>query len=140
MKFPMRISPGLRQLIRYGVVGLLNNMLGYLVYLGLTWTGLDPKIVISILYPIGIAVGYFSHLRYSFSYGDRGLNVLLRYLIAYLFGYIVNFAMLYLLSEKLKFPHQAVQALAIFVVAGILFLLLKFFVFPVPHNNKAANS
>jgi hypothetical protein len=38
--------------------------------------------------------------------------------------------MLFILSDKWGFPHQAVQASAIFVVALILFLMFKYFVFP----------
>jgi len=55
-----------------------------------------------------------------------------------------TYLMLYVLWEKFGFPHQAVQAAAIFVCAGILFVLMKYFVFYNPacgdmpgtnHNN-----
>lgn len=138
MKSWLLTTAGWRQLIRYAVIGLLNNILGYLVYLLITWTGVDPKITISILYPIGIAIGFWGHSKYSFSYDGSGKSSLLRYLLVYVFGYLVNFMMLFILSDKLGFPHQAVQALAIFVVAAILFVLLKFFVFPPTKSNKAS--
>lgn len=124
------IFPALRQVIRYGVVGVLNNLLGYLIYLLITLFGVDPKIVVTILYPVGAVTAYFGHSKYSFTYQGKNTHALLRYCIAHLVGYGVNLLMLFILSDKLKFPHQAVQALAIFVVAGILFLMFKYFVFP----------
>jgi len=120
----------LRQAIRYGFVGVLSNLLGYLVYLLITFLGIDPKIAISILYPVGATAAYFGHSKYAFSYRGRHGATLLRYAAAHFVGYGVNFAMLYILTDMLKLPHQAVQALAIFVVAGVLFLMFKYFVFP----------
>lgn len=120
----------LRQVIRYGVVGVLNNLLGYFIYLLITFFWLEPKFAITLLYPVGVITAYFGHSKYSFSYRGRDTHALLRYVLAHLFGYVANLLILYVLSDKLKFPHQAVQALAIFVVAGILFLMFKFYVFP----------
>jgi len=91
---------------------------------------LDPKVAITILYPVGVAAAYCGHSKYSFSYQGNSNNALLRFSVAHLVGYRVNLLMLFILSDKLKLPHQAVQALAIFVIAGILFLMCKYFVFP----------
>lgn len=120
----------LRQLFRYGVAGLLTNLFGYMVYLLITFLGVDPKIVVSVIYPLSAVTGFFAHFRYSFSYRKGYSGAAIRYSIAHCIGYGVNVAMLYVLSDRLKFPHQAVQAAAIFVVAGILFLIFRYFVFP----------
>ena len=122
--------PALRQVIRYGVVGVLNNLLGYLIYLLVTFFWLEPMVAISLLYPVGAITAYFGHSKYAFTYQGKHTYALLRYIIAHLIGYGVNFLMLYLLWDKLKLPHQAVQAAAIVVVAGVLFLLFRYFVFP----------
>ena len=137
MKTLILTFPALQQLIRYGVVGILNNLLGYVLYLLLTFYGLAPKIAITILYPIGMTITYFSHSTFSFSYQGRKLGSVLRYALTYFIAYGMNFMMLLILSDKLMFPHQAVQASAIFVVSGIVFLMLKYFVFlpsPEVHN------
>ena len=130
MKTSMSKFPALRQVIRYGLVGLLNNLLGYLIYLLLTFYWLDPMVAITLLYPVGVVTAYFGHSKYSFAYQGKNTHALVRYLIAHVIGYGVNLLMLYILWEKLKLPHQMVQATAIFVVAGILFLLNRYFVFP----------
>lgn len=122
--------PLLRQAIRYGFVGVLHNLLGYLLYLLVTFLGADPKLAITVLYPVGATAAYFGHLKYSFTYRGRYANALPRYALAHLVGYGVNFTMLFIFSDKLKLPHQAVQASAVLVVAGVLFLMFKYFVFP----------
>jgi putative flippase GtrA len=131
---------GFRQVIRYGAVGVLNNLLGYLIYLLMTYFWLDPKVAISILYPVAVTTAYFGHAKYSFSSQARNINTVLRYVLAHFVGYGVNFLMLLILSDKLKLPHQAVQASSIFVVAGFLFLLFKYFVFPNSEFDKVLNS
>jgi putative flippase GtrA len=125
--------PVLSQLMRYGIVGLLTNLAGYLVYLLLTlWV--DPKLAVTMLYPVGVISGYFGHARYSFAYEGGTTSGLTRYLIAHAIGYAANMSLLYVFTDVLHYPHQAVQAAAIFIVAGLLFVLFRFFVFP----NKAS--
>lgn len=121
--------PALFQLFRYGVVGLATNFVGYLVYLLVTlWV--EPKLAVTALYPVGVLVAYFAHARYSFSYRHGKRAALARYLVAQAIGYGVNVLLLYVFSDRLRYPHQAVQAVAIFAVAGVLFLLMRYFVFP----------
>ncbi|MBM3273358.1 GtrA family protein [Candidatus Kaiserbacteria bacterium] len=117
------------QVFRYGVVGVLNNLLGYLIYLVVTWLWLDPKMAVTLMYPIGAATAYFGHARYSFAYSGRTSHGIARYTIAHLIGFGANISMLYLFSDQLGYPHQLVQAVAIVAVAGILYLLFRYFVF-----------
>lgn len=115
---------------KYGLVGFLNNLLGYLIYILVTWFWLDPKIAVTLMYPIGAVTAYFGHARYSFSYKGSHLHSIVRYIIAHLIGYATNIGMLYLFWSRLGYPHQLVQAVAIMFVAVILFLLFHYFVFP----------
>jgi putative flippase GtrA len=122
--------PALGQIIRYGIVGVLNNLLGYFIYLLVTYFWLDPKVAITLLYPVGATTAYFGHSKYSFSRQGTKKHAPWRYIVAHLISYGVNYLMLYILWERFNFPHQAVQAGAIFVCAGVLFILFKYFVFP----------
>lgn len=124
------LTATLWQLFRFGVVGVLNNLLGYLIYLLVTWLWLEPKVAVTLMYPIGVAMSYFGHARYSFGYQGRTSQALLRFVLAHLAGYGANMAMLYVFSDQLGYPHQVVQAVAIFAVAAILFVLFRVFVFP----------
>jgi putative flippase GtrA len=120
----------LRRVLRYGIVGVLNNLLGYLIYLLITWLWFDPKIAVTLMYPIGALTSYFGHSRYSFSYKGRTLPGIFRYTTAHIAGYGLNIGMLYIFSDLLRYPHQLVQAVAIVVVACVLYLLFNYFVFP----------
>ena len=76
--------PALRQVIRYGVVGVLNNLLGYLIYLLITFYWLDPMVAVSLLYPVGATTAYFGHSKYAFTYQGKNTHALARYIIAHL--------------------------------------------------------
>lgn len=134
MKLFLLNYPLLHKIIRYSIVGVLSNLLGYLVYLLITFFWLEPKVAISFFYPIGATIAYFNHSKYSFSYRGKHSISILKYALVYFMGYVVNFMMLYFFSDYLKFPHQAVQMLAIFVVGGLLFVVLNYAVFPSSTN------
>jgi putative flippase GtrA len=116
------------ELVRFGIVGISSNLAGYFLYLLLTLV-LDPKLAISLLYPAGALLGYLGHSGYSFSGGRRGRGVVARYAVAHGCGYALNLLLLFLLVERLSWPHQLVQAIAIVIVAGLLFAMFKFYVF-----------
>lgn len=117
------------QLARFGVVGLASNSFGYLVYLLITHWGIEPKRTMTLLYTIGASIGYFGNRRWTFAH--KGLyGAGRRYVVAYLLGYLTNLLLLFTLVDRLGYSHQWVQAVAIFVVAGLLFLAMKYFVFP----------
>jgi putative flippase GtrA len=126
-------EPGARsviaQMVRYGIVGVLTNLAGYLLYLAVTWLWLEPKLAVTVLYPVGVAAAYFGHARYAFTYRGGARRGWLRYLIAHALGYGANVLTLCVFADAIGFPHQAVQAAAIPLVAGVLFLLFKYFVF-----------
>jgi len=122
------------QLFRYAIVGTLNALCGYLIYLLITWLWLDPKVAVSLMYPLGAALGFRSHAKYSFGHLDRNLASIARYLVAHLIGYAINVGLLYILVDLLGYPHQLVQLIAIVTVAGVLFILFRYFVFPQTHR------
>jgi putative flippase GtrA len=53
-----------------------------------------------------------------------------RYVTAYALGYLLNLAALFVLVDRLNFPHQIVQGVMILVVACFLFVLQRQWVFP----------
>jgi hypothetical protein len=59
-----------------------------------------------------------------------------RYFTAHFFGYFINLTILFIFVDQLGYGHQWVQAFAVFVVAGMLFIVFKFFVFT---NMSASN-
>lgn len=117
------------QLLRYALVGLLSNVSGYLVYLLVTYLGTPPKIAMTLLYAVGALLGFLGNRSVTFRHDGNAWSAGARYLVAHLLGYLANLAMLIVFVDRLGYPHQVVQAAAVFVVAGMLFLMFKYFVF-----------
>jgi len=117
------------QLVRYGIVGLATNAVGYLVYLMLTFSGLTPKLTMTTLYCLGATLGFFGNRRFTFR--DRGNLTATgkRYLVAHVSGYFLNLILLMLFVDWLGLNHKVVQGAAILVVALFLFVVFKYFVF-----------
>lgn len=125
-----------KQVFRYGLVGLVSNLTGYLVFLLITYWGVEPKAAISLLYVVGATIGFIGNRQWAFAYQGALLGAGARYFVAHLFGYLINFLILLILVDRLGYSHQWVQAGAIFVVAGFLFIVFKYFVFPKVDDRK----
>lgn len=118
-----------RQVMRYAVVGIVNNSAGYLIYLLLTYWGTAPKLTMTLLYAAGATLGYAGNRLFTFAHRGNIMTSGKRYLVAHFLGYLMNLTILIVFVDQLGYAHQWVQAAAIFIVAGFLFLAFKFFVF-----------
>ena len=122
----------LRQFLRFAVVGLASNALGFCWYLLLTWLGVGPKTAMSLLFLIGTLQTFVFNKRWSFQFDGPNRHVFLRYLSVYGLGYLVNLAMLMWLVDYAGYPHVLIQAVMIVVVAILMFILQKYWVFAKP--------
>lgn len=119
----------MQQLIRYGLVGLASNAAIYFIYLLLTYLGMEAKSAMTLVYLIGASIGFVGNRNWTFAHRGGPSSAVLRYVLAHVFGYIVNFMILFIFVDRFGYAHQWVQAAAIIIVAGILFVIFKFFVF-----------
>lgn len=126
----------LSQLIRYGIVGISQNAIGYSIYLFFTWLGVDPKIVVAISYPIAMLISFFGNKKYTFCHNGNTFHAGWRFITSHAVSYAINLAMLWICVDILGYPHQLVQLAAIFVCAAFLFIALKLFVFP-PQSSQS---
>lgn len=119
----------LGELVRFGIVGVAHNLLGYLVYLLVTWLGTEPKLAVALLYPIGTAISFFANRQWTF--GDKGRvgSSMPRYLAMHAFGYVLNIFIIFLGVDMLAFPHQLVQLFAMGFLAILFFMMSKFLIF-----------
>jgi putative flippase GtrA len=127
------------QLFRYGLVGVVTNLALYFFYLFITYLGIEPKTAMTISYVVGALLGFIGHRKWTFMHNGALLGSGARYIIAHLFGYLINFLILLTFVDKLGYPHQWVQAAAIIVVAGFLFVTFRYFVFPKNGRNCGVN-
>jgi putative flippase GtrA len=128
-----------RQLLRYGLVGIMTNFSIYCVYLLITYLGFAPKKTMTVLYIAGALIGFIGHRRWTFMHKGALLGSSARYFIAHLCGYLINFLILLTFVDKLGYPHQWVQAAAIIVVACFLFVAFRYFVFPKNESSSGIN-
>ena len=118
-----------RQLIRYGLVGVASNLTMYFCYLLITNLGVEPKRTMTLVYVFGVFIGFVGNRKWTFAHSGNSIRVALQYIMAHLVGYLINFLILFCFVDRLGYPHQWVQAVAIIVIAGLLFAVLKYFVF-----------
>lgn len=83
----------------------------------------------TIAYAAGLTITYLVNRSWTFEYSGSGRAALLRYVLVYGLGYVVNFALLSVMVDRLGYPHQVVQAFLILLLAISLFLVQKFWVF-----------
>ena len=117
------------QLIRYGLVGVVSNTAIYVVYLLITYLGVEPKTSMTLVYVIGASIGFIGNRKWAFAHRGDSTRAALRYVLTHLFGYLLNFLILFTFVDRLGYAHQWVQAVAIIIVAGFLFIEFKYFVF-----------
>ena len=107
----------LKQLVRYGIVGLASNAFGYFLYLGLTYLGLGPKLAMSLLYGVGVLQTFVFNRKWSFRFSGAATPALLRYATVYAAGYGINFLALMLLVDQMGLPHQWVMGVLVLFMA-----------------------
>lgn len=117
------------QLIRYGLIGAASNAAIYFIYLLITYLGMEAKQAMTLVYIVGAFIGFVGNRKWTFAHRGDTSSAALRYVLAHLGGYLVNLLILYTFVDRLGYAHQWVQAAAIIVVAGFLFVIFKYFVF-----------
>lgn len=117
------------QSLRFIIVGVASNLILYLLYLILTSVGLGHKIAMTVLYLIGTLQTYWFNRRWTFEDRSGFKRTFLRYITAYALAYGFNLLVLVLLVDRLGLAHEFVQGVMIPLVAVLLFLLQKSWVF-----------
>ena len=74
---------------------------------------------------------FIANRKWTFAHSGDPFSSALRYVVAHLLGYMLNFFILYTFVDNLGYAHQWVQAIGIITVAGFLFVVFKYFVFRV---------
>lgn len=121
-----------RKFVRYGVVGGVINLGGYLLFLLLTRAGLDSKVSMTLVYAAGAIGGFWGNRNWTFGHRGGIARPAIKYFGVHALGYLLDYAMLAIFVDRIKYPYWLVQAVAMVVVAGMLFVLFNFLVFPRP--------
>lgn len=120
------------QIIRFACTGILLNILWYLVYLGLSrQLALPPMIAITVCYPFALAIGYWSHFRFTFRKQRTSFRISspIRYVESTAILFCLNLGILHIFHDRLSYRHEYVQASAVVACAGLSFIILKRYVY-----------
>lgn len=117
------------QFLRYALVGIASNAIGYSFYLIFTSIGVGSVKGMTIVYVCACLASFAGNKQWTFGDATRTSKLFPRYVAIQFIGYATNLFLLLLLHKRLGFPHQWVQLLAMAVVATELFLLSKYYVF-----------
>jgi putative flippase GtrA len=118
--------------LRFMVVGLGSNVVLYLLYLFLTTAGLGHKTAMTLLFVVGTLQTFLFNKRWTFAHQGFLQASFVKYVGAYSAAYLWNLAALFVLVDRLGLPHQFVQGAMILVVALVLFLAQRYWVFRTP--------
>jgi len=120
----------LKKIFIFGLVGIFNNVLGYILYLFMTYIGVFPKIAATLIYVIGAFLSFLGNGRYVFNkIKKEKFKKITRYIFIYFLGYFINIGIHFLLVNILEYPHEVAQIGAIFIVAIYMFIGLSKYVF-----------
>lgn len=118
-----------KQIVRFGVVGVVSNLVLYLLYLALTEIGVGHKAAMTALYIVGVTQTFLVNRAWTFGHQGSAGPAMARYVAVYVGGYAFQWLTLYALVDVAGLPHRLVMAGLIVVMAGLLFLAQKFWVF-----------
>tara|TARA_Y100000768_G_scaffold385611_1_gene372082 strand:+ start:8315 stop:8701 length:387 start_codon:yes stop_codon:yes gene_type:complete len=117
------------QALRYSSIGLFHNLLGYFLYILITYLGLKPEYAVTILYPLGATINYYGNAKFTFKYFGDPLLAKIRFILAHFSGYLINLFILYIFVRQFLFPHELIQFISTGIIAIYLFFASKFFIF-----------
>lgn len=117
------------QIARYGIAGLLVNLALYGFYLLVVAFGLTPIVASTLAFALGIPISLTTHRRFTFRANAVSTGRKALFVLSYVLGYIVKIVTLLALYHGLGLPHQLAQAVAICVVAAVLFVSHRRIVF-----------
>lgn len=116
------------KIIRFILAGLLNTFVGYLLYAFLVFNDLHIFFALSISTAIGILFNYFSFGHFVFG-SNKNSRVFVRFIISYIFIYVVNTVSLDVLVNHLHLNPYVGQLLYLPFGVVLSWTLMNYWVY-----------
>ena len=117
------------QFSRYGLLGVLSNVLAYISFVVLTHYGMEPKLTMSMLYVIVFMISFLGNKHWTFSHTGAMSPAMFRFVITHAIGYAFNLLMLSVFVDRLDYDHRLVQLAVMGILVFYFFFALRLFVF-----------
>ena len=124
----VQAKKNLRQFSKFAIVGVINNLFGYLLFLILLSTDISYKLALTITYLFTLTLSYFLQSMYTFNSGKNKIQII-KFYGSYLLIYFLNLLYLSFFKEFLNINAGVSQIIIIPQIAILNFFILKFFVF-----------
>lgn len=122
------------ELLRYLVAGVLNTLVGYLVFLGaLHLLGLSVPVSNLISYAIGLMVAYALNNAFVFKGSAHSLAAVSKFLAGFAVAFGVNSAVLHVAHAQLGIRPEIAQLFAMVAYTVTFYLVNKYVVFAGRH-------
>lgn len=127
-------------LVRFGLVGLVNNAALLGVYAAAAALGTPRPLAVSLVFLVGMAQGFLLNKSFAFRFKGGGGRELARYLLVYGLALLADVVLLEVLVVFAGVPHILAQALLIVVIALALYVAMDRFVFPTSGRTSSARA
>lgn len=118
------------QIIRYSYVGIIVNILCYLIYLALSnLLNIFPPLSAVLSGFVGIILSYNLHRKFSFRSSSRGLKTFFDFSASYSLAIIANATIILIFSSVLEFRHEYVALMSLLITSLTLFLVQRIIIF-----------
>jgi Predicted membrane protein len=120
---------GIRVLLKYLLVGIINTIVGYGIIFFLMFVGVSPEISNIVGYAVGISVSYVLNKIYTFQSKAHPKKEFPKFVLSLLASYTLNFLTLVLCIHIFKINPYISQIIsgAVYTISGFVFL--KYFAF-----------
>ena len=130
-------SINIKELIRFGFSGLINTILGYLVYSFFIFIGFTYYIALLVSYLFAVVYSLFVNYYFTFKLENTvNFKMLFKMILTYGILFLINEVFLYVLVSKMRFNEYFGQAVLSLVIAVISYILQRQFVFKVDTVSK----
>jgi putative flippase GtrA len=117
------------QLMRFGVVGVAAMVVHWLVAVALVRLGLAPLIANVLAFAVAFNVSYWGHRRWTFAATTAHGTTVRRFFAVALGSFALNEFLYYLLLRFTRLDYQTALALVLVAVAGLTFVLSRYWAF-----------
>ncbi len=121
----------LARIARFGAVGLLSTAI-YMVLFALVTLWLPPVPASVLAYVLSAIVNFVMQSRFTFRQASVSGTSAARFVAMHLFCMGVNSSLLWVATGPLALPALPAQTVIVVFVAGLSYLISRFWVYPAP--------
>lgn len=116
------------QLLSFGLIGVINNVALYGVYILLTFLGVNVLLAMTLVFCGGVLLSWLLNGRFTFKRRLTSVSAK-RMGIAYLVAYVANALFLSVAHYVFYLPHEVIQGMIMVLLAVGLFFAQRHWVF-----------